>query len=152
MTPSAVDRRVVVDRLAIMQQMLEDIRALPLDRPAELAADRRNLWTMEACLRRSPEALFDIGRHILARGFGRGVSEYREIAVGLGEVGVLSSDEAALLARMAGYRNRLVYLYHDVSEADLHDMARHHLPDIERVAGAYRAWVSAHPDQVTEGL
>jgi hypothetical protein len=30
-------------------------------------------------LRRSLEALMDLGRHIVAKGFGRGVTEYREI-------------------------------------------------------------------------
>ena len=34
----------------------------------------------DSCLRRSLEALFDIGRHILAKGYARGVTEYKEIA------------------------------------------------------------------------
>ncbi len=151
MTPSMVDRRVVVDRLATIDELLADIRALPLDHQAELIADRRNVWTIESCLRRSLEALFDIGRHILAKGFAHGVSEYREIAVGLARVGVLTADEAALLAKMAGYRNRLVHLYHDVSDTELYDLAQHRLPDVERIADSYRRWIATHPGQVTEG-
>ena len=72
-------------------------------------ADRRNVWTAESCFRRALEALLDLGRHILTKGFSLGVSEYKEIATRLGEQGVLSQGEAELLRTLAGYRNRLVH-------------------------------------------
>jgi uncharacterized protein YutE (UPF0331/DUF86 family) len=150
MIPAYVNRRVVIDRLATIDALLVDIRALPLDDETALRADRRNLWTIESCVRRSLEALLDVGRHILAKGFARGTSEYREIATALGECGVLTADEAQLMARMAGYRNRLVHLYHDVGDAELIDIAQHHLPDIEVLANAYRRWVAENPGHVTD--
>lgn len=64
---------------------------------------KRNLWTVESCLRRALEALFDVGRHILAGAFGKGVSEYKEIASGLLECGVLTPEQKALLSILAGY-------------------------------------------------
>ena len=59
-------------------------------------SDSRNVWTAESCLRRALEALFDVGRHILAGAFGKGVSEYKEIASGLLECGVLTAKQKAL--------------------------------------------------------
>ena len=80
MTPGQISKRVVADRMAWVEAMLGEIRALPLgDRPA-FFADSRNVWAAESCLRRALEALLDLGRHILAKGFGLGVSEYKEIA------------------------------------------------------------------------
>ncbi|HDN79791.1 MAG TPA: hypothetical protein ENG33_04920, partial [Chloroflexi bacterium] len=85
MSPGEISKRVVLDRIAWIEQMLEDIRSLPLDNREQFFADKRNVWTAESCLRRALEALLDLGRHILAKGFGVGVSEYKEVAVKLRE-------------------------------------------------------------------
>ncbi|RLC77355.1 MAG: hypothetical protein DRI61_11725, partial [Chloroflexi bacterium] len=85
MSPGEISKRVVLDRIAWIEQMLEDIRSLPLDNWEQFFADKRNVWTAESCLRRALEALLDLGRHILAKGFGVGVSEYKEVAVKLRE-------------------------------------------------------------------
>jgi len=127
-----------------------EIRALPLTDRDAFFADRRNLWTAESCLRRALEALLDLGRHILAKGFGIGVSEYREIAVRLKEQQVLSSDEAALLRTMDGYRNRLVHFYHEVSPEELYEVCAHRLNDLEQVLTAYRRWLQDHPERLSE--
>ena len=73
MSPSKVSRKVVIDRIAWVDRMLAAIRALPLASRAAFTADERNIWSAESCLRRALEALFDIGRHVLARGYGLGL-------------------------------------------------------------------------------
>jgi uncharacterized protein YutE (UPF0331/DUF86 family) len=83
MTPGAISKRIVVDRLDLIDNLLREIQTLPLGDRNSFFADRRNIWTAESCLRRSLEALFDLGRHILAKGYGSGVSEYKEIATRL---------------------------------------------------------------------
>jgi uncharacterized protein YutE (UPF0331/DUF86 family) len=146
-TPSFVNRRVVADRLSVVDQALADIRALPLDRSTFLA-DRRNIWAAESCLRRGLEALFDLGRHILAKGFARGVSEYKQIATSLAEVGVLEKAEADVMRLLAGYRNRLVHFYHEIAAEELHSVCSTGLADLETIASAYRRWIAAHPEKV----
>ncbi len=152
MTPGQISRRVVADRLAWVERMVGEIRSLPLADREAFFADRRNLWTAESCLRRALEALLDLGRHILAKGFGVGVSEYREIAAALGERGVLSPDEAQLLRLLAGYRNRLVRFYLEVSPEELYQICRQRLTDLETIAAAYRRWLRAHPEWLSERL
>ena len=150
MTPGKISRRVVADRLAWVERMVAEIRTLPLTDRNAFFADHRNLWTAESCLRRALEALLDLGRHILAKGFGIGVSEYREIAARLEEQRVLSGDEAALLRAMAGYRNRLVHFYHEVSPEELYEVCAHRLGDLEQVLAAYRRWLQDHPERLSE--
>ncbi len=75
MTPGAVSKRVVSDRLAWIRQMVGEMRGLPLADRDAFFGDRRNVWTAESCLRRALEALLDLGRHVLAKGFGSGASE-----------------------------------------------------------------------------
>jgi uncharacterized protein YutE (UPF0331/DUF86 family) len=77
MMPQKISRRVVADRLAWISNMLTNIRALPLASREEFFSDPRNIFAAESCLRRALEALFDLGRHILAKGFAVGVSEYK---------------------------------------------------------------------------
>jgi uncharacterized protein YutE (UPF0331/DUF86 family) len=107
-------------------------------------ADRRNIWAAEACLRRALEALLDLGHHICAKGFGLGVSEYGEIGSRLEGFGALSAQEAHLLRLLAGYPNRLVHFYHEVTPDELYELCRGHLGDIEVVVNTYRNWLRAN--------
>ena len=146
MMPGKISRQVVVDRLDWVDRMVLAIRKLPLDDRQAFFSDVRNPMTAESGLRRALEALFDLGRHLLARGFGSGVTEYKEIAIRLREEQVLTGEDATLLMILAGYRNRLVHFYHEVAPQELYEICRDRLPDIERVADAYRAWFDRHAD------
>ncbi len=152
MTPNIISKRVVADRLDTIHYLLGEIRALPLQDRNAFFADRRNIWAAESCLRRSLEALFDIGRHILAKGYGLGISEYKEIALRLEEHGIIPQKEAALFQVLAGYRNRLVHFYHEVSSEELYEVCAHRLGDLEVIADAYRRWLKEHPDKIESGL
>ncbi|MDW7710735.1 MAG: DUF86 domain-containing protein [Deferrisomatales bacterium] len=152
MTPSLVSRRVLADRAAIIGECLADLRALPLEDQTAFLADRRNVWAAESCLRRCLEALLDSGRHILAKGFGVGVTEYKEIAARLEETGVLGPAEAQTLRLMAGYRNRLVHFYHEVTKTELWEICALRLVDVERIRRELLRWVEQNPQRMTDGL
>jgi len=152
MTPTAISKRVVADRLDLIDSLLREIRSLPLENQSGFFADRRNIWSAESCLRRSLEALFDVGRHILAKGFGSGVSEYKEIPLRLQEKTVLTETEAKLLTVLAVYRNRLVHFYHEVSALELFEICSRQLGDLEVIRNAYRRWMKDHPEKVDSSL
>lgn len=152
MTPSPIQAKVVLDRIAWVRRMLEGIRSLPRDSLADFTADPRTPAAAESYLRRGLEALLDLERHILAKGLSRAVTEYREVAQESGRAGVLGPVEAALLARMAGYRNRLVHFYHEVSVEELYEVCTQGLADIERVLGAIEEWLRAHPHLLDQTL
>src|SRR5215212_1690451 len=122
MLPGKISKRVVSDRLAWVDRMLSEIHALPLESKSIFMQDSRNIWASESCLRRALEALFDMGRHIAAKGFGEGVTEYKEIAATLNRHEVISADEMNLMRKLAGYRNRLVHFYHDVNAEELYEL------------------------------
>ncbi len=152
MSPGKLSARVVTDRLAWVEEMLAGIRALPLEDRAAFLADQRNPWAAESCLRRALEALLDLGRHILARGFGQGATEYKEIASGLAEHGVLGPADADRLRVLAGYRNRLVHFYHEVRDAELYEICAFQLADLESIVSVYRRWLHTHPEMVDPSL
>ncbi|RMG88877.1 MAG: DUF86 domain-containing protein, partial [Candidatus Dadabacteria bacterium] len=140
MTKGEVSERVVAERARWVREMLANLRALPLETEERFFSDPRNLWAAESCLRRALEALLDLGRHLLAKGFGLAAAEYKEIAVRLGQVGVLTQSEADLMRDMAGYRNRMVHFYHEVTPEELYSLARHRLGEIEALLDAMLAW------------
>lgn len=152
MLPGKISKRVVSDRLAWVDRMLREIRGLPLQDKSVFMRDSRNIWAAESCLRRALEALFDLGRHIAAKGFGEAVAEYKEIAASLKRHNVISEDELSLMQKLAGYRNRLVHFYHDVSADELYEICGSRLGDVEAMTNALRSWLASHSDLLDEVL
>lgn len=111
--------RSSANRLAKMREMSRD----------EFLAEPDNFAVAEHHLRRSLEALFDIGRHIAAKkGLGKPES-YKEIIDLLGQNGVLSSEFSRSIIGMAGYRNRLVHGYVHITPEEIFDLIQTKLND-----------------------
>jgi uncharacterized protein YutE (UPF0331/DUF86 family) len=151
-SPGKLNKRVVGDRIAWLDKMIAEIRALPLATYEEFSANQRDVWAAESCLRRALEAIFDLGRHILAKGFGQGVTEYKQIASELEKAGVLSNSQARLLSTLADYRNRLVHFYHEVTFEELYEICRDNLDDLLKIKNAFLEWVNNNPDQIDETI
>lgn len=90
MSPGGLSEKVVSERSDWVREMLERIRGLPLYSLDAFTSDHRNVDSAESCLRRCLEALLDLGRHVLAKGFGDAPAEYKAVATRLGERGVLN--------------------------------------------------------------
>ncbi len=91
-----------------------------------------NFAIAEHYLRRALEAVFDIGSHILARIPGVRFSTYKDIALKLAECGIVPERFAReVLVKMAGYRNRLVHFYAEVSVEELYYIIQDNLRDFD---------------------
>jgi len=62
------------------------------------------------------QAVIDICHHIVARLAGKVPDEYGECFLILREMGYIDQDYAIKLKSMAGFRNILVHLYHEVDD------------------------------------
>ena len=125
-----IDRVLMKYRLSMIAEYCKELVLLK-ELPEEEFLETRNSAAAESFLRRSLEAVFDIGRHILAKtGHLDLAKEYKSIALGLGEKKVVSGQLSATLIEMAGYRNRLVHLYHMVSNEELYLIIQNHLIDL----------------------
>jgi len=152
MSPTFIDPKVVAAKSGAIRAMLDGIARLPLESLDAFTADPRMVAAGESYLRRALEALLDLGRHVLAKGFGRPVPEYAAIADALGEGGVLSSERAAVLRKMAKYRNRMVHFYDEVSTEELYEILTVHRSDVEAGLAAIEAWLADHPDKIRSEL
>jgi uncharacterized protein YutE (UPF0331/DUF86 family) len=152
MTPQLIRSRVISERSAWIRDMLEKLKGLPLESFESFISDRRNTASAESYLRRALEALLDLGRHILAKGFGLAVTEYKEIAQRLTEQGILSADNGRLLEKMAGYRNRMVHFYQEISNQELYEICSNQLGDVGTVLKELLQWVNDHPEKIDHSL
>lgn len=148
MTPGKIQKAVVQAKIQWIRDRQREIALLPLKDIQDFLSDPRNPLAAESCLRRLLEALLDLGRHILAKGFGEGVLTYKEIARRLGEYGVLSPETAELFIKMAGYRNRMVHFYEELSSQELYALCTKRLPDVEKVVDEFLKWLKNHPERL----
>jgi len=152
MTPSRLREKIIVERAAWIRKMIEGVQALPLDSKESFLSDTRNAASAESYLRRALEALMDLGRHILAKGFAKAVTEYKEIPRGLHTEGVLHSTDASLMRELAGYRNRMVHFYDEVTTDELYNICHDQLNDVERILDAILKWINSNPELLDRSL
>lgn len=146
MIPQPLKRQAIVPRIDGIQRDLEKLRTLGALPPDGFAAED-NFVKAQFYLRRALEGVFHIGSHILSRLPGGRATEYKEIAVKLGECGIVDRAFAeGELKRIAGYRNRLTHFYADITPSELHDIVRCHLAGVEQFLHAARLVVE-HPER-----
>jgi uncharacterized protein YutE (UPF0331/DUF86 family) len=135
-TQGNVNLKVVHDRLQLIETCLDDLRSIfPLSSFEEFTADRRNAAAAESMLRRAIQSIFDLVRHLVAKAYGRGLLEYRELARLARERGIVQDPRLTdVLEKLAGYRNRLTHFYDEVTDEELFDILRNRLADLEGVA------------------
>jgi len=146
MSPGDIDPKIVAQRAFWISQMIEALHDLHLEEKAAFLADRHKVAAAESYLRRSLEALFDLGRHILAKRFAHPATEYKEIAKVLFEKKVLETKEAELMREMAGYRNRMDHFYHEITPEELHEICLYHLNEIKLLTEKLVQWTKEHKD------
>jgi uncharacterized protein YutE (UPF0331/DUF86 family) len=152
MTPGKIQQKTVATKSQGIREMLAAIETLPLASSADFFADVRMMAAGESFLRRALEGLLDLGRHVLAKGFGKVVPEYAGVADGLAAQGILMPEEARQLRLMARYRNRMTHFYDQVTPTELYGILTEERGDVEKVLAAILAWLAAHPEASTDEL
>jgi len=115
MVIAKLSEKRIYDDLNIIGEFYEKLIKLKKLPKKEFLSDERNPAAAESFLRRCIEAIFDISRHILSKSFAFKSLEYKEVAQTLGEKKVVSKEFCEVLMKMAGYRNRMVHFYKEIS-------------------------------------
>lgn len=99
----------------------------------EFSSDYKNYGLAEHHLRRALEGILTVGTHILSR-LPSKTKDYQEIIVSLSEHNIIPKDFAEKNKKLAGYRNRLVHMYWEVSKEEMYNVIKEHIKDIEQFA------------------
>lgn len=146
MTVLPLDRDTIVRRMNGIQQELRELgqlSKLPLDE----FQNGVGFKLAQFHLHRALEGIFHIIGHILSRIPGAQATEYKDMARKLGEVGIIEKEFAnGALVNMAGYRNRLVHFYAEITPVELYDIVCNKQKDIETFLAAIKR-VLENPNQ-----
>lgn len=88
----------------------------------------------------------------MAKVFGEAVTEYKAIADELEKRNVLTNEAALRLRILAGYRNRMVHFYHEITTEELYDICSHELDDLLMVCEAFKEWIKTHPEYIDQSI
>ncbi len=126
----------IESKLAIIRESILELEKIGAQCSKKQFIDDKNKFAIaEHYLRRALEAVFDIGGHIISR-FSYSPSKrpktFKEIAIALGEKNIVDKQFAKnKLLEMAGYRNRLVHFYDEITAKELYQIIKKDLRDLE---------------------
>ena len=87
--------------------------------------------------------MFNISTHLLSRLPGGVATQYKEIAMQMGEKGLVPKEFAQTkLVEMAKYRNRLVHFYAEITADELYGLVRNDLGDFDFFLAAVKKILS----------
>lgn len=141
-----VDKKIVIDRMDVIQKSLERLKQMrELDAGRFMTDD--NFAIAEHYLRYALEAIFDICSHILAGIPGARPEEYKQMALAMAEHEIVPREFAEdKLFKMAGYRNRLTHFYFHVGNREMYEIVQNNLEDIEEFLGYIKDLVEKYEE------
>jgi uncharacterized protein YutE (UPF0331/DUF86 family) len=141
-----INKEFINGRLILIASFLKELRQLAALNKHDFVSVRVNSAAAESFLRRTLEAVFDIGRHILAKS-GRVdlAAEYKSITTGLTDLRIVDEQLGQKLTQMAGYRNRLVHMYNLISDEELYEIINSDLKDVEAFVSAIKKYLGTLP-------
>jgi uncharacterized protein YutE (UPF0331/DUF86 family) len=127
-----INKSTILERIDLIQSYLKELEHLKTIPREDFLKKGIYSGAAESYLRRALEAIFDIGRHILAKtGHIDFATEYKSIPKGLMSEGVVDDNLGQRLIQMAGYRNRMVHLYSVITNEELYEIINKDLDDIQ---------------------
>lgn len=139
----------MVDRVTVKSRLIQIVKSI--DRLERLVkAPKEDFLSpgsdlpaiVDSHLCRSLGAVFDVGRHLLAKSGGPELPlEYKSIATNLARFGIVPSDLEEALVMMARYRDRLVHFYHEITDEELHSIICNVLKDLRKFVESVEAYL-----------
>jgi uncharacterized protein YutE (UPF0331/DUF86 family) len=125
-----LNKEVLRSRIAYIEdslRSLERFKGIPFE---QFHSNPDNFRIAFYDLHRALEAVLDIGSHILSRIPGARPSSYKDIPRLLERNRVIPSDFGLhALTKMAGYRNRMVHFYGEITEREIYNIIQEELQD-----------------------
>ncbi len=140
-----LNKEILRSRLSYIEESLQSLDRYKGESFEEFHSNPDNFRIAFYDLHRALEATMDIGSHILSRIPGARATSYKDIPLFLGKNKIIPLDFAENeLLQMAGYRNRIVHFYAEITEKELYKIIQDNLKDFEKFC-AYINKLIANP-------
>ncbi len=150
MVISKLNTTLIIDRLRVIQNSLLELGKISRFSKEDFLSDKRNPAASESFLRHAIESIFDIGRHILAKLKSKKILEYKEIAELLGAEKIIPKELSQKLIPIAGYRNRIVHFYHEITDEELYEILQKDLGDISEFVKSMEEFIIFYEERSKE--
>jgi uncharacterized protein YutE (UPF0331/DUF86 family) len=150
MVISKLNTTLIIDRLRVIQNSLLELGKISRFSKDDFLSDKRNPAASESFLRHAIESIFDIGRHILAKLKSKKILEYKEIAELLGAEKIIPKELSQKLIPIAGYRNRIVHFYHEITDEELYEILQKDLGDISEFVKSMEEFITFYEKRSKE--
>ncbi len=131
MIQKAIEKDIILKRINGIQKDIFELKKLKVI-SFEKFKDSDYFNLAQFYLHRVLEGVFNISSHIISRFPGVQATQYKEIAVQLGALGIINKEFAdTKLVEMAKYRNRLVHFYAEISSEEIYEILNNDLNDID---------------------
>lgn len=140
-----IDLNKIRDLEADIQQNIAHVRKFVACDIETFRSGVQYYGAAEHCFRRMLEGILTIGLHILSRLPVR-TKDYQEVIVELGKNGIIPMEFAEKNKSLAGYRNRMVHMYWEVTPDEMYSIINEHVDDIDKFCEYYRE-VVLHPEK-----
>lgn len=125
-----LNKDVIRTRISYIEDSLRSLERFKGKPFGEFHSNSDNFRIAFYDLHRALEAAMDIGSHILSRVPGARPSSYKDIPRLLGKYKMIPLDFASnQFTKMAGYRNRMVHFYGEITEREMYDIIQEELED-----------------------
>jgi len=125
-----LNREVLQTRISYIEDSLKSLGRFKGFTYEEFHSNSDNFRIAFYDLHRTLEAIMDIGSHILSRIPGARPASYKDIPRLLEKHKIIPSDFATKsLVKMAGYRNRMVHFYGEITEKEIFNIIQEELKD-----------------------
>ena len=133
MKKTLLDKEKIIERIEDIKNATLELKKFQKMNLKEFLSDKNYYSLASFHLRIAIEAVLTIGTHILSRLPANGKKkDYTEVILSLSDYDVLPQNFAKEIKGMAGYRNRLVYLYWKVSPEEILNVMKKDLKDFNK--------------------
>ncbi len=128
-----------------IEECIDELKEIIKGGKQKFLGDRHRYALAEHYFRRALEGILSAGTHIVSR-YPVKTKDYREIIITLGNLKIIPEKFAQKNKALAGYRNRLVHVYWEVSSEELFDTIAGHIHDLSKFC-KYFLEVARHPEK-----
>jgi uncharacterized protein YutE (UPF0331/DUF86 family) len=138
-----VDPERIEKLVSAMREAVLILRELGAMKESEFLGDKHKGSSAKYNFIVAIEAAIDLASHLISRKGFRAPEDYSDTFRVLREAGVIESDFALELEKMARFRNRLVHRYWDVDPKEVWKILHDKVDDVEKYITHVGAYVSS---------
>jgi len=128
-----LNKEVIQTRISYIEDSLKSLGRFKGISYKEFHSNSDNFRIAFYDLHRALEAVMEIGSHILSRIPGARPTSYKDIPRLLEKHKIIPADSATnQLEKMAGYRNRMVHFYGEITEEEIYGIIQEELEDFHK--------------------